>query len=146
MNHRFGHVMLMHTALAVDDCARVAMLVFCSPKRRVVSGRLLLRWRDIHKSWKWSAGLKMTQTDWCVLCMSWRHLFRKLEKSAHNYCFVSITLAYVLLILYQQTLSKPGCRSLLKTTRVSHYLHFSRPPIKLCAVSQRNKPLSYILC
>ena len=94
--------------------------------------------RDMHESLKLSPGLN-TRTDWYVLCMSWSHLFRKLEQLC---CFVSITLAYILLVLYQQTVPKPGYR--LK--EFSHYLHFSRPPIKLCTVSQRNKPLSYILC
>ena len=44
MNPRFGHMMLTHTALAVDDCARAAVMsVSSSSKRQVVSGRLLLR-------------------------------------------------------------------------------------------------------
>ena len=41
---------LTHTAL-VDDCAGAAVMCVSSfPECQVVSGRLLLRWRDIHES------------------------------------------------------------------------------------------------
>ena len=91
-------IMLKHTALAINNCARTAVLsVSFSPECQAISSRLLLQWRDICMASRiLSAGLEMTRTDWYVLVICMRLLDywapEKLKKSRYNH-YSSIALS-----------------------------------------------------